>query len=341
MLSAVRRVALTSGAKIIAPTRIATCSMNTMGTFDSKERGDEASYIREMEATRAAEMRAKMEKILELDDEHSDKKELVGLLDGEKVAVTNWDRLQKWNYFVPLGVLVGVPALVNEFAVIDMETQILGAFLFTVGAVYNEFGNAIGGALDSERDDVKKAMNVVDDSLLQNVHDAVATNTNLLELETEVKDIHALTDDMASVQADYLNLHEEHKYRDAVARKLDALVALEDTASHAIRNRMMTKINADVVSAFTTDSKVKDAALAQAMSVLSSSNHKGGAKMSKDVVGEVYAKALKGYTDAYAKQPAGSDEIVSQMEKDIASIMQAPAPSHSGGNVYDLRTAKA
>ena len=262
---------------------------------------------------------------------------------GEKapVAVTNWDRLQKWNYFVPIGVLVGVPALTNEFAVIDMETQILGAFLFTVGAVYNEFGAAIGGALDGEANDVKKAMNVVDDSLLQNVHDAVATNKNLLDLETEVKDIHALTDDMATVQAEYLNLHEEHIFRDAVSRKLDALVALEDNASHAIRTRMMTKINDDVASSFKTDTKAKDAALAQALAVLSSSTHKGGAKMAKDVVGDMYAKSLKSYTDAYAKQPAGSDTIVTQMEKDISNIMQAPSATHTGGNVYDLRTAKA
>lgn len=259
----------------------------------------------------------------------------------EPAVVTNWDRLQKWNYFVPLGVLVGVPALVNEFAVIDMETQILGAFMFTVGAVYNEFGAAIGGALDGEANDVQKAMNVVDDSLLQNVNDAVSTNKNLLDLESEVKDIHALTDDMATVQADYLNCHEEHLFRDAIARKLDALVAVEDNAAHAIKTRMMSKINDDVVNAFKTDAKVKDAALAQALSVLSTSTHKGGAKMSKDIVGDMYAQSLKSYTAAYAKQPAGSDSIVAQMEKDIAAIIQPPTPTHTGGNVYDLRTAKA
>lgn len=76
MLSAVRRVAL-SGTKIIAPTRMVTCSMNT---FQDKERGDEAHYIRELEAQRAAAYRAKMEAIMQLHDEHDDKKELVGLL---------------------------------------------------------------------------------------------------------------------------------------------------------------------------------------------------------------------------------------------------------------------
>lgn len=29
------------------------------------------------------------------------------------------DKLKKWNYFVPLGILVGVPALVNEVNIIS------------------------------------------------------------------------------------------------------------------------------------------------------------------------------------------------------------------------------
>jgi hypothetical protein len=250
-------------------------------------------------------------------------------------------KLQKWNYFVPLGILVGVPALVNEGLVIDMETQILGAFLFTVGAVYNEFGTAIGQALDGERKDVQNAMNIVDESLLQNVHEAVATNKNMLDLEAEVSSIHALTDDMAVVQADYLNAHEEHKYRDAVARKLDSLVALEDTATSAIRARMLTKVSADVLSAFKSDAKAKDAALAQAMSVLSGSNAKTGAKQGADVVGQYYANSLKSYKDAYAKQPAGSDEIINKLEADMANVMKAPVVEHAGGNVYEFKSAKA
>ena len=218
-----------------------------------------------------------------------------------------------------------------------METQILGAFAFTVAAVYNEFGTAIGDALDSERKEVETTMKRVDDSLLQNVHEAIATNENLLGLETQVKEIHGLTDDLAVVQAEYLNHYEEHKYRDVIARKLDALVALEDTATNAIRTRMLTKVQGDVVTAFKTDAKAKEAALAQAIAVLASSSSKGGAKIGADIVGSYYANSLKAYKDAYAKQPAGSDAIIAQLEKDMASIMKTPAPAHEGGNVYDFR----
>ncbi len=220
-----------------------------------------------------------------------------------------------------------------------MEMQILGAFAFTVAAVYNEFGGAIGEALDSERKEVEKAMNTVDDSLLSSVRQSVAVNENLLDLETQVKEIHGLTDDLALVQADYLSLREEHRFREAIAKKLDALVALEDTATAAIRTRMLNKVHTDVVTAFKTDAKAKDAALNQALAVLAGSSAKGGAKNNTDIVGQYFASSLKNYKDAYAKQPAGSDEIIKKLEADMASIMKAPEQSSVGGNVYDIRAA--
>jgi len=337
MLASVRRAGFTASKAVRRPVAV-----SNFCTFGDRERGEETRFIRAEEERRKKEIREKMEKILAMEDHHEEKRELVGLLEGNKpVAETTFDKLQKWNYFVPLGILVGVPALFNEFAVIDAETQILGAFMFTVGAVYNEFGGAIGDMLDSERKDVESAMKKVDDSLLQNVHEAVATNEALLDLEAEVTSIHALTDDLASVQAEYLNHHEEHKFRDAVARKLDALVALEDTASNAIRNRMLAKVHADVVQAFSSDSKAKDAALAQALGVLSSSNANSGAKMNKDVVGDYFASSLKAYKEGYAKQAPGSDEIINNLEKDMTVIMQAPVASHTGGNVYDFRSKAA
>lgn len=313
------------------------CAMSTLGSFSDREHAEETRYIRQMEERKHEEIRAKMEAVLALEDDHTDKKQLVDMLEKKEKKETTLDKLQKWNYFVPLGILVGVPTLVNEFFVIDMETQIAGAFMFTVAAVYNEFGGAIGNALDGEAKEVKKAMNVVDDSLLQNVNEAVATNENMLGLEEHVKDIHALTDDLAVIQAEYLNGHEEHQYKDAVSRKLDALVALEDTASNAIRNRMMNKVKGDVVNTFKTDEKVKSAALAQALQVLSGCDANTTGKMGKDVVGDVFASSLKAYNTAYAKLPAGGDEIIAQLEKDMTNIMKAPEASHGGGNVYDLR----
>jgi len=246
-----------------------------------------------------------------------------------------------WSYWAPLAILAGAPALVNEFIVIDMETQILGAFMFTVAVVKNEFGDSVGKMLEAEQDEVRQKMRAVDEKLLKGFQSAVKTNEGLVGLESGVKQIHALTDDMAVVQADYLNNLEEHKYRDAIAKKLDALVALEDSASNAIRNRMLSQVHSNVVSSFKTDAKAKEAALAQALAVIQSSNATSTAKMNKDVVGEYFASSLKNYKDQYAKQ-ADKDEILIQLEKDVKHITKAPATSTgAGGNVYELRSGAA
>jgi hypothetical protein len=71
--------------------------------------------------------------------------------------------------------------------------------------------------------------------------------------------------------------------------------------------------------------------LNQAIAVLSAG---AGAKLGKDVVGEAFAASLSNYKNNYAKQPAGSDEILVQLEKDIATVAQAPVVEGKGGNVY-------
>ena len=48
--------------------------------LDSKEHAEESRFIRQIEAKQQAEVRAKLEAILALEDHHEEKKELVGLL---------------------------------------------------------------------------------------------------------------------------------------------------------------------------------------------------------------------------------------------------------------------
>jgi hypothetical protein len=128
------------------------------------------------------------------------------------------------------------------------------------------------------------------------------------------------------------NYAEEHKYRDAIVKKLDSLVSLEEAASFAIRKRMLTTVKSDVVSMFATDKAAKEKALNQAIAVLTAGQT---GKMGKDVVGEAFGSAIKNYREKYAKLPAGSDEILVNLENDMKSVAAAPVVDVAGGNVYD------
>lgn len=199
----------------------------------------------------------------------------------------------------------------------------------TLSTVYTQAGGLIAKTLDDYSNDILTKLKKVDENILTEVHSTIAANEKLLDLESDVKSIHAIVDDLSVAQADVLNYAEEHKYRDAIARKLDSLVAIEEAAAAAIRTRMVTSVKANVVSAFTKDSKAKDQALDQAIAVLLAGQ---SGKLGKDVVGDVFTSSLKSYRESYAK--AGTDEILVQLEKDVAAVATAPVVEATGGNVY-------
>ena len=213
----------------------------------------------------------------------------------------------------------------------NAETHVLIAFLIFTYTMYSQTGTMIAKALDEQRDTIFNQLKQVDDALLVDIQTTIKANEKVLELEEDVKSIFALTDELAVAQADVLNYAEEHKYRDAIVKKLDSLVTLEETASAAIRSRMLNTVKADVLTLFNTDKAAKERALEQAIKVLTSG---ASAKMGKDVVGEAFGAAIKSYKESYAKKPEGSDEIIVNLEKEMLAIATAPVVDVKGGNVY-------
>ena len=167
--------------------------------------------------------------------------------------------------------------------------------------------------------------------MLVDIKASLEANEKTLDMESDIKSLHTLVDDMAVAKADALNYEEEHKYRASVVQKLESLVAIEESAVNSMKMRMMSDVKANVVESFSKPAN-KAKALDAAMAVLTSG--KDG-KMGTDVVGQAYGAALKTYREAYSKQAPGSDAILNQLEKDIAAAVAAPTVSAEGGNVYE------
>jgi len=302
--------------------------------LETREMGEETKYIRTMEAQRKAEIRAKIERVLALEEGHEERAGLEQLLEEkkEKAGIIAKLGLDDWKFALPIGMFVGIPALSNEVLVLDAETQLVACFILFCSTMYTQVGGMMGRGLDDYGKEVHDDLKAVDDLMLDQINTAIAANEDVLSLEEDYKQYCELTDQLAVAQADVLNQREVHMYRDAIVKKLDSLHALEESAVMAIRTRMLTAVKSDVVKTFTTDQKAKDLALARAIEVLA-----GGAKgkMGKDIVGDVFSQALSAYKADYAKQPAGSDPILKQLEKDMAAVAAAPVVDTSkGGNVF-------
>lgn len=197
--------------------------------------------------------------------------------------------------------------------------------------MYQYAGPLIGKAFDDYTKETEKELESINAAVHSQIEDAQNANTQALNLEEDIKLLHALTDQVSAAHADILNQLEEQKYREAVVKKLETLSALEESASSAIRQRIVTTVKADVMKTIKTNKTVQENALNQAIAILSAG---AGAKLGKDVVGEVFSGAIKTYKDNYAKLPAGQDEVLKQLEKDSAALAAAPEVASKGGNVF-------
>lgn len=244
--------------------------------------------------------------------------------------------LDDWKFALPVGMFIGIPTLANEVLVLDAETQLVACFCLFSATMYTQVGPMMASGLDDYRNNVAETLKKVDESMLVDIKASLEANEKTLDMESDIKSLHTLVDDMAVAKADALNYEEEHKYRASVVQKLESLVAIEEQAVNAMKMRMMSDVKANVIESFSkpaTKAKALDAAVA----VLTAGKN---AKMGSDVVGEAYGAALKTYREAYSKQTPGSDAILNQLEKDIAAAVTAPTVSAEGGNVYEKYSFK-
>lgn len=330
-----RRLSLSLPKRLVfAPRR----ALSTAGAnFSERERGEEARYFRREEEAKRQAIRAQFEKAMQAPDNHEDKQQLIELLSAttqEKKAPTLLSKLglDDWKMALPLAILAGVPALSNEFIILSAETQLVGVFIFTCATVYSQAGSSLASSLDERTAEVEAELKTVDTNILSEAHDTIDATKNILELEKAVDSVHKLVDDLAVVQADSLNNAASHQYRDAIAKKLEALQALDDQVTFNVRSRMVNQVTGNVRNIFANDKKAKDAALEQALAVLAGGK---SAKYGSDVVGNAFKASVQSYRETYAKTAPEKDELLVQLQKDIAAITTAPVISAKGSNVYE------
>jgi hypothetical protein len=234
-------------------------------------------------------------------------------------------------FWIPIGILVGTPILANEVLVLSNETQLLGTVMLTYGLLYLKFGQSAADAFDATIEEQKKKYASVDEAILSGTKVNLEASKSLHGLDSSVKEVFQLVDDMHVVEAESLNNAAQQQYREAIAKKLDSLVSLEEKINAQVKHRMISQVKADVQKQF-QDKKTKEQALEQALAVLAGGK---GAKIGTDVVGNVFKSSIANYRSNYQKNVGDKDEILVNLEKEIAAIVQPPHIAATGGNVYE------
>lgn len=191
---------------------------------------------------------------------------------------------------------------------------------------------------DDASQELEESMKKVDDNILSDYAEDLAQNAALKTLEGEQKALNQLVDDLNSANAELLNYTIEHTYRDAIAKKLDSLVAIEASVTNSVRTKMVASVTADALSQISKDRKIKDAVLDQAIAVLAAGPD---SKLGKDLIGGVFQSSIKTYRDSYASKASEFDSTLKDLTKDMDAIATAPEVHEKGGNVYNTHAIKA
>jgi len=310
---------------------MAACRFST--TFTDREKFEENRFIQQEEDRRKAEARARFEELLAKDSTDAQKLELLEQLVPDKKDQGFLERngLNHPLFWIPIGLLIGTPVLANEVLVLSNETQLLGTVMLTYGLMYLKFGQSAADAFDGMIEEQKKKYHAVDDSILSGTKVNLEASKSLHGLDTTVKGMFQLVDDLHVVEAESLNSAAQQQYREAITKKLDSLVSLEEKINAQVKSRMIAQVKADVQKQF-QDKKTKEQALEQALAVLSGGK---GAKIGSDVVGSVFKTSIANYRSNYQKNVGDKDEILVNLEKEMQAIIQASHIAATGGNVYE------
>jgi len=297
-----------------------------------KELGEEAAYFRRQEHEAKEKIRAEMDRILALEEGHEEKEELESFIEKKIESKDKGSILTDWKFAVPFGLMATIPAIHNEWLVIDAELQLTCSFLIFLATFYTQVGPIASKAFEARRKEISDDFKKIDDDIKAQIQEAIDNNEQAMTASDDVRTIYEIKDQLAVAEAEVASKAEAHMYREAIVKKLDSLHALEESAASAIRQRMLTSVTDSVVKTFQSDKKAKEDALAAAIKVLSTG------KMGDDVVGKVFTSSLKNYSSAYSKT-ANDDPILKQLEKDMKVVAEAPVVERKGGNVYEISTS--
>jgi len=324
MINCARRAALRGiSQRVFSPCR-------GMVDIAQKERGEEAAYIhrKELERAEQAQLRKSMEEILSRKDGDEQKTKLKEIIDKqtktEDLGIMQRLGLTDWTIAVPAGLVFGVPLL--SFQVIELNT-----FFFVAGsfALFWHAARLVYIPLYDEivQHDTEKALAHVgqaEDAAYKSLNDTIESLENLTGVKENFQTVFELEDEVSKAAVEAFRLKDQATINEAFTRKLEQLASLEQNASLTLRNDMIETVKSTARQTFNSDKKQKDAALASAISALQSG------KRGKDVVADVFTKAIADYKNTADKADSNVSKIMAKFEADIEGIVQPPEVHFAG-----------
>jgi hypothetical protein len=309
-----------------------------MVTFDEREKGEEAAYIRKMENEKRIARQKKMEEVLARHDEDEHKKALLDIVGHDEKAVNTREigilqylGLDDWKVALPVAMCFAPPLIHHQVIIVDYKFYLVGAFCVMWHAYDAVIMPIWAEKTDWIQEDITNFWKNVDAQAIEEIDSSIKSNEDFVESKELFNDMFSAVDAISQTRAVAMNKANQNAHHRAVQKKLDALVSLNEATSAAIRSDMIESVKAEVTKSLTS-SKVKESAMAQAIACLAAG---ANSPRGKDVVGEQYAKAIADYKAGLSSKDHRVHNITAKLESEIAEICKPIEVPKTAGNVYE------
>lgn len=216
---------------------------------------------------------------------------------------------------IPIGWTFAIPALHNDFFIVNEETQLTGVFLLFCVIVYTQAGEMIHKGLVEKADAMLAEQNELEDAVidcLEDLHNDIDKLSGNL-----VQDFQAISETTAATYAK-LNaagaIKPQYDMKSQVERVLAIIEQEEINVKEKAKTALMAEATASVTEQFLTSKDLKKSAMDLAIAKI-----KGTAKASDDPVKAAFIKFFK-EKSAAAEKADDSAELKAQREALVSKI---------------------
>lgn len=216
---------------------------------------------------------------------------------------------------IPIGWTFAIPALHNEFFIINEETQLTGVFLLFCVIVYTQAGEMIHKGLVDKADAMLVEQNELEDSVIECLEDLYTDIDKLSgSLVQDFEAISQVTEDTYVKLNAAGAIKPQYDFKHQVERVLHMIQQEEISVKEKAKQALMAEATASVSEQFLTSKEMKKAAMDLAIAKI-----QGKAKSTDDPVKAAFIKFFKTKAAAAGKAD-DSAEVAAQREAMVGKL---------------------
>jgi len=184
--------------------------------------------------------------------------------------------INEW-FALPVGLMFAIPAISQEWFVINEETQLTACFVAFCVTVYTQGGDAIHKSLDETATSIMKEHNEIEDKVIKQITGDIETLKADLGVADSYREINAIREETYGKLSAVGAIKPKYDFKAHVERMIDMIAAEEASATEKKKTALMEEATAAVTAEFSSNKALKKAALDSAIAAIKGASAKSGA----------------------------------------------------------------